>query len=79
MSAPEEPLLFGTRVKQLRERRRLTQHELASLSHTAYNTIWKIESGTLKAPSVYLAARIARALCTSLDFLAGTYDEHERA
>jgi transcriptional regulator with XRE-family HTH domain len=77
MEAPQQqPSLFGTRVRQIRERRRLTQQELAALSHTAYNTIWKIESGKLKAPSVYVAARIARALSASLDFLAGLYDEH---
>ena len=76
MEAPQrQPSLFGTRVRQIRARRRLTQQELAALSHTAYNTIWKIESGTLQSPSVDVAARIARALSASLDFLAGLYDE----
>jgi transcriptional regulator with XRE-family HTH domain len=76
MKTPQQPPgVFGTRVRQIRERRKLSQLELAQRAHTAPNTIWRIEQGQLKAPSVYVAARIAQALSISLDFLAGIYDE----
>lgn len=73
----EQPSLFGARLKQMRERRRLTQHELAERADTAYNTIWRLERGRRHTTTVEVGARLARALHTSLDYLAGIYDERE--
>lgn len=78
MGETEESLLFGQRVMAMRERRGLTQQELAQQAGTSYQTIWRIERGLLKAPNVFLAARIAKALSASLDYLAGIYDERAR-
>ena len=71
--------IFGERVRQLRERHHLSQQELAERADVPYQTIWRIERGIMKAPNIYLAARIAKALGASLDFLAGIYDERELA
>lgn len=66
--------LFGQRVAALREQRGLTQRELARLAGTAQVTIYRIEKGIVKAPSIELAARIARALGGDMNWLVGIYD-----
>ena len=69
--------IFARRVTQVREQRGWSQQELAERAETSYQTIWRIERGIHKEPGIYLAARIARALHTSLDFLCGVYDDSE--
>jgi transcriptional regulator with XRE-family HTH domain len=67
--------IFGTRLAQVRERRGLSIADLAERTGLPRQTIARIERGTIKAPSVYTAALLAKALNADLNFLAGIYDE----
>jgi transcriptional regulator with XRE-family HTH domain len=69
--------IFGQRVTRMREKRRMTQQELASQAQTTYQTIWRIENGKHAEPGIYIATRIARALGVSLDYLCGVYEEEK--
>ncbi|SPE56042.1 anaerobic benzoate catabolism transcriptional regulator [Streptomyces netropsis] len=60
----------GTRIAHARKVRRLTQRELADLSHVSYSTITKVEQGVLPAsPSVI--GSLARALSVPVTELTG--------
>ncbi|MEU5427994.1 helix-turn-helix transcriptional regulator [Streptomyces olivoreticuli] len=60
----------GARVARVRKVRRLTQRELADLSHVSYSTLTKVEQGALPAsPSVVGA--LARALSVPVTELTG--------
>ncbi|MGW1073842.1 helix-turn-helix domain-containing protein [Streptomyces sp. NPDC002537] len=60
----------GARVARVRKVRRLTQRELADLSHVSYSTLTKVEQGALPAsPSVVGA--LARALSVPVAELIG--------
>lgn len=72
-----EPHVFARRVTYIREQRGWTQQELAKRAETSYQTIWRIERGLHKEPGIYLAARIARALGVTVDYLVGMYSESE--
>ena len=68
---------FGERLKQIREKRGLTQVQLADQSGVPYETIYRVERGTHHEPRVSVAGKLARTLGVSLDVLAGLYDsEH---
>jgi transcriptional regulator with XRE-family HTH domain len=77
MAEHKEPCLFGKRVRLIRERRRWSQDELAARAGVSYNSVWRVENGTRQTPNLAIAARLAKALSTSLDWLAGIYDEPE--
>ncbi|CAL9352507.1 hypothetical protein SUDANB1_00490 [Streptomyces sp. enrichment culture] len=57
-----DPLKFGQRVQILRERRGMTQAQLADLVGISPHTLRKIENGQQKAPGLDLVMRIAEAL-----------------
>ncbi|MYR56104.1 helix-turn-helix domain-containing protein [Streptomyces sp. SID625] len=60
----------GARIKHVRKVRRLTQRQLADLSHVSYSTLTKVEQGAMPAsPSVVGA--IARALSVQVSDLQG--------
>jgi transcriptional regulator with XRE-family HTH domain len=67
--------VFARRVTLEREKRRLSQQELAAMAGVSYQTIWRIEHGKHKEPGIYVARKIARALSVSLDYLVGLYEE----
>ena len=67
--------LFGQRVARIRQERGLSVQELATRARTTYQTIWRIETGAMKAPSIVLARRIARALGVGVDYLIGMYED----
>jgi len=67
--------IFARRVKAVREKRRMSQQELASKADTSYQTIWRIERGKHAEPGIYVARKIARALDVSLDYLVDLYEE----
>jgi transcriptional regulator with XRE-family HTH domain len=69
--------IFAQRVTRMREKRRMTQQELAVQAQTTYQTIWRIENGKHAEPGIYIATRIARALGVSLDYLCGVYEEEK--
>src|SRR5258706_10692668 len=69
--------VFGQRVKRMREQRGLSVQELAKRAGTHYQTIWKIERGSLREPSIVLAQKIARALGVGVDYLIDMFNEDE--
>ncbi|RPE40287.1 DNA-binding XRE family transcriptional regulator [Streptomyces sp. Ag109_O5-1] len=72
-----DPLKFGQRVQVLRERRGMTQAQLADLVGLSPHTLRKIENGQQKAPSLDMVLRIAEALrVRDLADLTGLPDAH---
>jgi len=71
--------LFGKRVAQMRERRRLSVQELADKVGTSYQSLWRIERGQQGNPGLVTAARLAQVLECSLDYLVGLYETKEKA
>lgn len=68
-----ELMLFSERLAQARKKRKVSQEELASRLGVHAPIIGRYERGEVK-PSVEVAARIAKALGFSLDFLTGLTD-----
>jgi len=60
---------LGKKIKKLRTGFGLSQDELARKADVPYTTLTKIETGVIKKPSVYVVAKIAKALNTTLDDL----------
>jgi transcriptional regulator with XRE-family HTH domain len=72
-----DPLRFGPRVQILRERRGMTQAQLADLVGISPHTLRKIENGQQKAPGLDMVMRIAEALrVRDLADLTGRPDDH---
>ena len=70
---------FGRGIVRMRDKRRLSVQELADRSGISYQTIWRIERGQHKDPSLFTAARLARALSCSLDYLMDLYGEDDES
>ena len=66
---------LGQRIQRLREQRGLSVQELAARAGTTYQTIWRIERGEQKDPSVALMRGIARGLGVGVDFLIAMFGE----
>jgi transcriptional regulator with XRE-family HTH domain len=62
-----DPIAFGNRVKELREKQGLTQKELAGALGVSKNTVQSIEGGSL--PRGENVAGLARFLGSTADFL----------
>ncbi len=60
---------LGKKNKKLRIGLGLSQDELARKADVPYTTLTKIETGVIKKPSVYVVAKIAKALGVSVDDL----------
>ena len=60
---------LGKKIKELRTGFGLSQDKLARKADVPYTTLTKIETGVIKKPSVYVVAKIAKALNTTLDDL----------
>lgn len=60
---------LGKKIKSLRQKLELSQDEFAREADIPYTTLTKIETGTIKKPSVFVMAKIAKALNISLDEL----------
>lgn len=72
-----DPLKFGQRVQILRERRGMTQAQLADLIDISPHTLRKIENGQQKPPRLDMVLRIAEALrVRDLADLTGRPDAH---
>lgn len=72
-----DPLRFGQRVQILRERRGMTQGQLADFVGISPHTLRKIENGQQKAPGLEMVMRIADALrVRDLSDLTGSPDMH---
>ncbi len=62
--------MLSKKIRELRNKKGLSQEKLARLANVSYNTIVKIESGESKNPTFQTMAGIAIALGVSLDTLA---------
>ena len=60
---------LGKKIKSLRLKKGLTQDQFARKANIPYTTLTKIEIGVIKKPSVYVMAKIAKALGTSIEDL----------
>ena len=61
--------MLGKNIKELRQKRKLSQEKLARLTDISLNTLTKIESGFTKRPSIQTIHKIAKSLGVSLDEL----------
>ena len=69
--------LFGARVKYFREKKGLTQKEIADYLHIKQNTYSQYENGKRQLPIDMLIA-LARFYNTSTDYILGLTDEKRR-
>lgn len=72
------PGSLGDRVRELRERDKLTQGELASSIGTSASTLSRIEKGEIESPGSDIVVKLARVFRVSTDFLLGVTDYPDR-
>ncbi|KUJ96851.1 MAG: Helix-turn-helix domain protein [Desulfonauticus sp. 38_4375] len=60
---------LGKKIKKLRTGLGLSQDELARKADVPYTNLTKMKTGVIKKPSVYVVAKIAKALNITLDDL----------
>lgn len=68
------PGSLGDRVRELRERDKLTQGELAARIGTSASTLSRIEKGEIESPGSDIVVKLARMFRVSTDFLLGITD-----
>lgn len=68
------PGSLGDRLRELRERDKLTQGELAARIGTSASTLSRIEKGEIESPGSDIVVRLARVFRVSTDFLLGITD-----
>ncbi|HBO96423.1 MAG TPA: transcriptional regulator [Candidatus Omnitrophica bacterium] len=66
---PDIKLKIGMRIKELRDKRKMTQEELAASAEIDYKYLQKIEGKTPPNLKVETIEKLARALGTSPDKL----------
>lgn len=64
-------MLQSTKIKQLREKKELSQEKLARLADVSNNTIVNIESGKQTNPTIETVSKIAKALDVAIEELLG--------
>ena len=60
---------IGENIKKHRNKQRLSQEDFAKKSGVKYTTLTKIESNVIKKPSVFVMAKIAKALGVNIEDL----------
>jgi transcriptional regulator with XRE-family HTH domain len=60
---------LGQKIKKLRQKLELSQDDFARKADVPYTTLTKIETGVIRKPSVFVIAKIAKALNITLDEL----------
>lgn len=60
---------LGKKIKSFRLKLELSQDEFARKADIPYTTLTKIETGVIKKPSVFVMAKIAKALNMTVDEL----------
>ena len=60
---------LGKKIKSLRLKLELSQDEFARKADIPYTTLTKIETGVIKKPSVFVMAKLAKALGVSIEDL----------
>jgi transcriptional regulator with XRE-family HTH domain len=61
----------------MRTKRGWDIQDLVKASGVSYQSLWRIERGQHKEPGVFTAAKIAKALGCSVDYLAGLYEDED--
>ena len=69
--------LLGKRIQVLREEAGLSVQELADRAGTTYQSIWRIERGKQKDPSIALVEGVARGLGVGVDRLVRMFRRDE--
>ena len=62
-------MLQSTKIKQLREKKGLSQEKLARIADVSNNTIVNIESGKQTNPTIETVSKIAKALDVAIEEL----------
>jgi transcriptional regulator with XRE-family HTH domain len=70
----KEPKVDGERLRALRKERGLSVPELADKSGVSARTIYFLEAKQRPQTAAVTLARVAQALCTSVDDLVGLTD-----
>jgi len=60
---------LGIKIRSLRQDLKLSQDKFARKADIPYTTLTKIETGVIKKPSVFVIAKIAKALNVTIDKL----------
>ncbi len=60
---------LGRKIKALRLKLELSQDEFARKADIPYTTLTKIETGVIKKPSVFVMAKISKALGVNIEEL----------
>ncbi len=60
---------LGKKIKTLRQKLELSQDEFARKADIPYTTLTKVETGVIKKPSVFVMAKLAKALGVSIEDL----------
>ncbi|GAB6283756.1 MAG: hypothetical protein STSR0008_25650 [Ignavibacterium sp.] len=60
---------LGKKIKTLRLKLELSQDEFARKADIPYTTLTKVEIGVIKKPSVFVMAKIAKALGVNIEDL----------
>lgn len=58
---------MGYRIKEVREKKKMTQEELARKSGVSRGTISALENGTIRTTTTRTLVKLARALETTVD------------
>jgi transcriptional regulator with XRE-family HTH domain len=71
---------FRQRLRELRERRGLSQNKLAQAAGVAQAVVQRLEAGVREVDhlSVGVARRLAKALGVSIDHLVGMYEDERK-
>jgi transcriptional regulator with XRE-family HTH domain len=70
---------FGTRIKELRNKQKLTLEQLAQASASAKSYIWELENKNPPRPSADKLSLIAQTLGVTVDYLFGRDEQTLRS
>ncbi len=70
-------MALADRLKAARKRKNLSERDLEKISGVPYTTIWRLENGRTNEPRLGLLRKLAAALDTSIDYLAGSTQSTE--
>jgi transcriptional regulator with XRE-family HTH domain len=73
----EVSMPFGDRLKQQREKRRLTQVELAERAHVDQSLISRLESKAVVSTNTEVLKRLAQVLGCTTDYLVGMHEDED--
>lgn len=60
---------MGYKIKEIREKKQISQTELAQMSGLSRATIWALENGTERTTTTRTLEKIAKALNTTIEEL----------